>query len=124
MTSVTPGSGATGVVGFGGADGDVLPGGGAEHGVVHAEGLGRERGRRRGELQTAGNTVATFTPTNSLASSTTYTATVSGAQNSLGHADEQPVLVELHHRRAAVPVQHLAERDADRVRRTRPIPAR
>ena len=31
-----------------------------------------------------GNTVATFTPTSSLASSTTYTATVSGAQNSSG----------------------------------------
>ena len=57
------------------------------------------------------NTVATFTPTSSLAASTTYTATVSGAQNSLGHADEQPVLVELHHRRGGpVPVQHLAER--------------
>jgi hypothetical protein len=32
----------------------------------------------------AGNTVATFTPTNLLAFSTTYTATVSGAQNSNG----------------------------------------
>jgi hypothetical protein len=32
----------------------------------------------------SGNTVATFTPTNSLAASTTYTATVSGAQNSNG----------------------------------------
>jgi hypothetical protein len=32
----------------------------------------------------AGNTVATFTPTNSLAFSTTYTGTVSGAQNSNG----------------------------------------
>ncbi len=32
----------------------------------------------------AGNTVATFTPTNVLAFSTTYTATVSGAQNSNG----------------------------------------
>jgi hypothetical protein len=32
----------------------------------------------------AGNTVATFTPTNSLSGSTTYTATVSGAQNTSG----------------------------------------
>jgi hypothetical protein len=32
----------------------------------------------------SGNTVATFTPTNALAFSTTYTATVSGAQNSSG----------------------------------------
>src|SRR5207249_1376254 len=32
----------------------------------------------------SGNTVATFTPTSSLAASTTYTATVSGAQNSSG----------------------------------------
>jgi hypothetical protein len=31
-----------------------------------------------------GNTVATFTPTSSLAASTTYTATVSGAQNASG----------------------------------------
>ena len=30
------------------------------------------------------------------------------------YADERPVLLELHHRRAAVPVQYLAERDADR----------
>ena len=32
----------------------------------------------------SGNTVATFTPTSSLAASTTYTATVSGAQNTSG----------------------------------------
>jgi hypothetical protein len=32
----------------------------------------------------SGNTVATFTPTNSLAAGATYTATVSGAQNSAG----------------------------------------
>ena len=32
----------------------------------------------------AGNTVATFTPTSSLAANTTYTATVSGAQNASG----------------------------------------
>jgi hypothetical protein len=37
-----------------------------------------------------GNTVATFTPTNSLASSTTYTATVSGAQNSSGTPMSSP----------------------------------
>jgi hypothetical protein len=36
------------------------------------------------------NTVATFTPTNSLAASTTYTATVSGAQNSSGVAMSSP----------------------------------
>ena len=59
------------------------------------------------------DTVATFTPSNPLAGGTTYTATVSGAQNSLGHVDERPVLVELHHRRGgSVPVQHLAERGA------------
>jgi hypothetical protein len=34
----------------------------------------------------AGNTVATFTPTGSLAAGTTYTATVSGAQNTSGQA--------------------------------------
>jgi hypothetical protein len=38
----------------------------------------------------AGNTVATFTPTNSLAASTTYTATVSGAQNASGTPMSSP----------------------------------
>ncbi len=38
----------------------------------------------------AGNTVATFTPTSSLAASTTYTATVSGAQNTSGQALVSP----------------------------------
>jgi hypothetical protein len=37
-----------------------------------------------------GNTVATFTPTNSLAASTTYTATVSGAQNASGTPMNSP----------------------------------
>ena len=61
-----------------------------------------------------GNTVATFTPTNSLAASTTYTATVSGAQNTAGTPMSQPVQLELHHRHGVpVPVQRLAERDAD-----------
>jgi hypothetical protein len=39
----------------------------------------------------AGNTVATFTPTSSLAASTTYTATVSGAQNASGTPMSSPV---------------------------------
>ncbi|HEX6519257.1 MAG TPA: DUF4082 domain-containing protein [Streptosporangiaceae bacterium] len=38
----------------------------------------------------SGNTVATFTPSSSLATSTTYTATVSGAQNSSGIAMGSP----------------------------------
>jgi len=38
-----------------------------------------------------GNTVATFTPTNALAASTTYTATVSGAQNASGTPMSNPV---------------------------------
>ena len=38
----------------------------------------------------AGNTVATFTPTSSLAASTGYTATVSGAQNASGTAMTSP----------------------------------
>jgi hypothetical protein len=38
----------------------------------------------------AGNTVATFTPTNSLAGSSTYTATVSGAQNGSGTPMSSP----------------------------------
>jgi len=38
----------------------------------------------------AGNTVATFTPASSLAASSTYTATVSGAQNTSGVAMSSP----------------------------------
>jgi len=38
----------------------------------------------------SGNTVATFTPTSSLAASTTYTATVSGAQNASGTSMSSP----------------------------------
>jgi hypothetical protein len=38
----------------------------------------------------AGNTVATFTPTSSLVASTTYTATVSGAQNTSGTPMSNP----------------------------------
>ena len=99
--------------GVGGADGDVLAGGGAEHGVVHGEGLGRERGAGSVGFN-AGNTVATFTPTSSLAASTTYTATVSGAQNASGTPMSGPFTLEFHHWRGVpVPVQHLAERDAD-----------
>ena len=49
VTSVTPSAGGDGRLGFGGADGDVLPGGGAGHGVVHAEGFGREHCGRVGE---------------------------------------------------------------------------
>ena len=43
VTTVTPSDGSTGNRGVGGADGDVLAGGGAEYGVVHGEGLRRER---------------------------------------------------------------------------------
>jgi hypothetical protein len=39
---------------------------------------------------TSGNTVATFTPTAALAASTTYTATVSGAQNTSGTPMSSP----------------------------------
>ena len=109
--------GVDGQRGVGGAVGDVLPAGDAGHGVVHGEGLGGNSVAGSVGFNAA-DTVATFTPSSSLAGSTTYTATVSGAQNASGHADEQPVLVELHHRRGGpVPVQHLAGRDADRVGR-------
>ena len=46
----------------------------------------------------AANTVATFTPTSSLAAGTTYTATVSGAQNTSGTPMASPFSLELHHR--------------------------
>ncbi len=51
----------------------------------------------------AGNTVATFTPTSSLAASTTYTATVSGAQNATGTPMASPFGVELHDQRPQCP---------------------
>ena len=90
VTTVTPGVGLDRQSGLGRADGDVLPGGGAQHGVVHGEGLGRER-RCAGSVSfNTGNTVATFTPTSSLAASTTYTATVSGAQNTSGTPMSSP----------------------------------
>ena len=41
VTGVTPADGCDGCRGVGGADGDVLAGGGAEHGVVHGQGLRR-----------------------------------------------------------------------------------
>ena len=62
----------------------------ARHGVVHGDGLGRDRGRRLGELQRRSDTVATFTPASSLAAGTSYTATVSGAQNDSGTPMSSP----------------------------------
>lgn len=44
------GLGGDGGCGVGGAVGDVLAGGDARHGVVHGEGLERERGGGLGEL--------------------------------------------------------------------------
>ena len=113
VTTVAPGDGATGMAVSVAPAATFSEAVTAGHGVVHAEGLGRERGGRDGGLQQRrhGGHVHAGSP---LAASTTYTATVSGAQNSLRHTDEQPVLLEFHHRSGGpVPVQHLAERDAD-----------
>ena len=81
--------GVDGQSGLGRAHGDVLPACRAQHGVVHREGLGRETVAGSVSFN-SGNTVATFTPTNSLAASTTYTATVSGAQNTSGTSMSSP----------------------------------
>ena len=61
------------------------------------------------------DTVATFTPSSSLAGSTTYTATVSGAQNASGTPMSSPFSWSFTTGAVAhVPVQYLAGRDADR----------
>ena len=115
VTTVTPSSGATGRPGLGGADGDVLPGGGAEHGVVHAS---RTRAGTRwpGSVSFNGaNTVATFTPDELAGRQHRPTPPRCPGRRTPPARDEQPVLLELHHRRGvAVPVQHLAERGAVR----------
>ena len=61
------------------------------------------------------DTVATFTPANSLAAGVTYTATVSGAQNASGTAMSGPYSWSFTTAGPAVPVQYLAGRHADRV---------
>ena len=71
------------------------------------------------------DTVATFTPASSLTGEHHVHRDGVGGAECLGHVDERPVLVELHHRGGgSVPVQHLAGRDADRARWTRTMPAR
>jgi Domain of unknown function (DUF4082)/Bacterial Ig-like domain/Fibronectin type III domain len=83
VTSVTPSSGATGV------SASVAPTATFSQAVVPStvsftlQDSGGNQVAGAVSFNT-GNTVATFTPTNSLAASTTYTATVSGAQNSSG----------------------------------------
>ena len=73
-----------------GADGDVLAAGDAQHGVVHGE---RAPAGTRWP-GTGGSTARTrwrrSRRRDSLAASTTYTVTVSGAQECLRAADEQP----------------------------------
>ena len=62
------------------------------------------------------DTVATFTPSSFAGGQHHVYGDGVGGAECLGHADEQPVLVELHDRRGGpVPVQHLAGRHADRV---------
>src|SRR5262249_29234360 len=83
VTSVTPAAGAAGDPGSAAPSGAVCPAGGPGHEAVTAQGPGG--GGVAGSVSfNAGNTVATFTPASSLAASTTYTATVSGAQNASG----------------------------------------
>ena len=61
----------------------------------------------------AADTVATFTPTSSLAGGTTYTATVSGAQDGSGTPMSSPYSWSFTTGAWPVPVQYLAGRDAD-----------
>ena len=109
--------GGDGYGGVGGAVGDVLPAGDAEHGVVHGQGLGREQRGRVGELQRRRHGGDVHAHELAGGEHDVYGDGVGGAE-CLRHADERPVLVELHHRRGGpVPVQHLAGRDADRLGR-------
>ena len=106
--------GVGGQRGVGGADGDVLPAGDAEHGVVHGERFGEQHRQRHGELQHRRYGGDVHPVEFAGGQYHVYGDGVGGAE-CLGDADEQPVLVELHHRRGGtVPVQHLAERHADR----------
>ena len=124
VTTVTPSSGSTGDRGVGGAVGDVLPAGDAEHGVVHGEGLRREQRGRVGGLQRRRHGGDVHAVQLAGGQHDVYRDGVGGAE-CLGHADERPVLVELHHRRGGpVPVQHLAGRDADRLGRVATIRTR
>ena len=59
-----------------------------------------------------GNTVATFTPDELAGGEHHLHRDGVGGAEQLRHADEQPLHLELHHRRAPVPVQRLAKRDA------------
>ena len=89
VTSVTPSSGATSV------PTSVTPAATFSQAVVPStvsftvqDSSGNQVGGTVGF--SSGNTVATFTPTNPLVASTTYTATVSGAQNSNGTPMSSP----------------------------------
>ncbi|HEY1343761.1 MAG TPA: DUF4082 domain-containing protein [Streptosporangiaceae bacterium] len=89
VTSVTPSSGATGV------SASVAPTATFSQAVVPSTvsfTLQDSSGNAvAGSVSfNGGNTVATFTPTNPLAASTTYTATVSGAQNASGTPMSSP----------------------------------
>ena len=98
VTSVTPSSGATGVAVSAAPSVTFSAAGDAEHGVVHGEGLGREQRGRDGGLQRRehGGDVHADQPAGG--QHHLHRDGVGGAE-CLGHADEQPVLVELHHRR-------------------------
>jgi len=91
VTSVTPSSGATGV------SASVAPTATFSQAVVPntvsftLQDSGGNQVAGTVSFNT-GNTVATFTPTNSLAASTTYTATVSGAQNASGTPMSSPFI--------------------------------
>jgi len=91
VTSVTPSSGATGV------SASVAPTATFSQAVVPntvsftLQDSGGNQVAGAVSFNT-GNTVATFTPTNSLAASTTYTATVSGAQNASGTPMSSPFI--------------------------------
>ena len=98
VTSGDAEHGGDGGGGVGGAVGDVLAGGDAEHGVVHGGGLGREHRGRDGELQRRRHGGDVHAHQSAGGEHHVHRDGVGGAE-CLGHADERPVLVELHHRR-------------------------
>ena len=113
VTTVAPGNGATGVAVSVAPAATFSEAVTAGHRVVHGEGLGRERRGRGDELQQRqhGGDVHADEPAEGR--HLVYGDGVGGAE-CLGHVDEQPVLLEFQHwSGVSVPVQYLAERDAD-----------
>ena len=98
VTTVTPGNGATGVAVSVAPTATFSEAVQPEYRVVHGEGLGRECRGRDGELQRRRHDGDVHADEPADGEHHVHGHGVGGAEQ-LRHGDEQPVLVELHHRR-------------------------